>query len=169
MLIYFIQDKHHRPASPDPLAERSIKLERNIAEYIPELINNEYAKMIVAISSCPICKKIMINGYNETYYDLSTFPVNWMVGFTAQIKRAGWVISSGIKVNDEYICTECKLAGRGYFNCALCGEEKPLNKEKESFGDPAEYLCSDCYESIPAKVWDDKVNDLRMQHRYDFE
>lgn len=71
-------------------------------------------------------------------------------------------------VDDEPICIECEQAGKSDFLCALCKERKRSNKKQESFGDPSEFLCTDCYETKPAKIWDEKVDELVEAHRYDY-
>jgi hypothetical protein len=38
---------------------------------------------------------------------------------------------------------------------------------EEQFGDPAEYLCKPCYETVPASVWDAAKERLRRSHQYD--
>ena len=139
-----------------------------LENYCPHLLEGNWAEMLVELKKCHICGKFMLPDYHN-YFAKSIFPTYFPIDFDAQLKKAGWGKMSDIKVDDEYICQECAKAGKADFLCVLCKQRKPTDKEKESFGDPPEFLCSDCYETIPAKVWDEKVEELHGLHRYDFE
>ena len=60
-------------------------------------------------------------------------------------------------------------AGKADFLCALCNERKSTDKIQESIGDAPEFLCKDCYDTVSAKIWDDKLDELQEAHRYDYE
>ncbi len=121
-------------------------------------------QMNINAEGCPICKKPMIikapNGIYPYGYDRTQ---------NAQMKLLKLVYQSDIKVDDEYICVECVKSGRADFLCALCGNRKSTDKEKEAFGDPEEYLCIDCYDIVPAKEWDMEVKRLHDSHRWDYD
>ena len=138
-------------------------------DYIPTIINNRYATFLVDIKKCSICNNLMVVKPSQRYFEKNTFPIYYELDFTAQAKRANLHFVSNIKVNDEYICIECAKGGKATFLCVLCNTRKSSNKEKETFGDPPEVLCTDCYETVSAKIWDDKCEQLSAQHRYDFE
>jgi len=76
---------------------------------------------------------------------------------------------SDASCDNGLICTECKAAGVASFFCALCNKKQPSSKEQKTFGDPPEKLCRDCYESVPANIWEAKCVSLYNEHRYDFE
>lgn len=134
--------------------------------FTPKKINEDSAIFMIRLEPCHLCQKDMVTK-PEGGYD--TWP-HWIGNdLKAQTERAGFVFRSRIKVDDEYICTECEQKGRATFECALCGQRKPTDKIKSSFGDPPEFLCMDCYESVPAKTWEEKIKELHKQHRYDFE
>ena len=121
-------------------------------------------KFYLAVYQCPICgKQMMCKDKNEL------FPR--YVGETqdAQMKEAGIVYISRSKKDDDYICVECEKAGLSSFTCTICEEEKPTSKMQNSFGDPPEYVCLDCYSKIPAKEWDEKIKRIEEAHRYDYE
>ena len=120
--------------------------------------------MEIRAEKCPLCGKIMIAKAPRGIY-----PYFCSETQEAQARAKGLQFISNIKVDDEYICQGCCDNGKADFLCAMCGERKPTDKEKESFGDPREYLCTDCYEIIPAKKWDEKVKELNESHRWDFE
>lgn len=140
-------------------------------EYTPKIIeekyNGAYGEMLVELQRCPICQKYMIVNYENRYS--STFPHYKNLDFNAQIKAAGWVKKSYAKIDDKYICEVCKESGKASFTCALCAQRHSMDKIQDSFGDPPELLCKNCYEITPAKLWDEKVNTLRDAHKYDFE
>ena len=149
----------------------------DIKDYCPHIIDKRldiidkqtrYAEMLVELRVCPICDIYMLPEYKVDYRH-SIFPIYIPIDYNAQLKRAGWGKMSSITVDDIYICEECANAGKADFLCALCKERKPSNKEEESYGDPPESLCSDCYETVPAKVWEEKKDELYTEHRYDFE
>lgn len=134
-------------------------------KYIPKIIDDNLATFSVEFDVCPICKQKMVI-LPDSYH--SPFPKWRENNFAAQAKRAGFRFMSGSLANGENICRECEAAGKASFLCALCDEQKPSFKIKECFGDAAEYLCTDCYENVTAKVWIEKCKKLREDHKYDF-
>ena len=135
--------------------------------YTPKIVENThvvYLEMVIEAKKCHLCKKIMLPKTGR-----GVFPNYIHMNQDAQMKRAGFVYSTNTEVDGECICIECKDAGKVYILCALCNERKPSDKEQESFGYPPEYLCKDCYETKPAKIWEEKCDELRDSHRYDFE
>lgn len=146
-------------------------IESKLKQYTPEIVYSEdniYALMLVELYKCPICLKYMFVSPNIPWNKRS-FP-NWFyIDVDAQLKRAGWEKRSDTKVDDEYICCTCDTKGLADFLCCLCGNRKTTDNKEESFGDPPEHLCTECYNTVPAREWDEKVRKLREQHRYDFE
>lgn len=137
--------------------------------YTPKIHEDgRYVEMIIQAEKCPICKKVMIKKVKEYMLD-KLFPAYWKMNQEAQAKRAGIVFKSTTKVDDENICEECEKAGKADFLCALCNERKSTDKIQESIGDAPEFLCKDCYDTVPVKIWDDKLNKLQEAHRYDYE
>jgi len=134
--------------------------------YTPKVHENgRYVEMLIEAKKCECCEKIMVA--KLSYY--SIFPKYVRINQEAQMKAADFVYSTSTLVDDEPICLECEQAGKADFLCAMCDERKTTDKKEKSFGDPAEFLCKDCYETKPAKVWDEKVDELQDAHRYDFE
>jgi hypothetical protein len=113
---------------------------------------------------CPSCGKPMIKRDKA-----GLFPRVLSNNQDAQNKKLGVVYVSRAKMDGEDICEECELSGKSYFTCCLCGEKRTSDRLEDSYGDPAEYLCKDCYETVPAKQWDEKVKKLQDAHRWDFE
>ena len=139
-----------------------------IEDYCPHIIGKQYAEMLVEIGVCSICKNYMIPDY-DGQYRRSVFPLYRYLNFDAQVERAGWEKMSSITVDDKYICQKCAESGKADFLCALCNERKPSDKNKESYGDPPEFLCCDCYENVSAKTWEEKTSELYDVHKYDWE
>jgi len=138
-----------------------------IEDYKPKIIKNDHAvylEMLIEANKCHTCEKIMLPKIPR-----GLFPNYRHVNQDAQMKVSGLVYSTYTEVDGRRICEECKNSGKISILCALCNERKPSDKEQESFGYPAEYLCKDCYETVTAKVWEDKCEDLSSSHRYDFE
>lgn len=120
----------------------------------------------IDVSDCPLCGKTMVK---VAAVAPEPFPRYFRNTLEAQMERAGWkhaVYSGG---TSRYVCAACVEEYKESFTCVLCKKELPLKLSKESFGDPPVNLCVRCYESVPAKTWDDKCEELREAHRYDFE
>ncbi len=141
--------------------------------YTPKFIDSEnrYAEMLVEVHVCPLCHKCMMPRIEGSYRvsERNIFPHYREIDYETQLKRAGWLLMSDVKVDDKYICLDCERTGKADFLCALCGQRKPTSKKREAFGDPPEYLCDDCYETVSAKAWDEKQMELYAAHRWDFE
>jgi len=98
------------------------------------------------------------------------FPYYWRENLKSQMERANIMFRGDVKDKDDhYICEECAKAGKSTFICDLCGEERSSELKQESFGDPPDFLCKVCYETVPAKIWEKKHDELWHEHRWDFE
>jgi hypothetical protein len=135
-------------------------------EYIPK-IHDGYVEMMVEYEKCPICNKVMIQ--RLVGYDNRLFPAWIQMTQEAQAKRAGIVFKGSVKVDDDLICEECEKSGRADFLCAICNTRQSTDEIQESFGYPPEFLCKECYNTVPAKTWDEKVSELHEAHRYDYD
>ena len=139
-------------------------------DFTPQVVKKSWATygiMLVELSICPICERYMVVPQPSTWD--SPFPIYNALSFETQLKKAGWARRSYIEVDSVKICQDCANSGKADFLCALCGERKETSKVHDSFGDPGEFLCSDCYATVPASVWENKVSQLHDTHRYDFE
>lgn len=128
-----------------------------------------YIEFLLEGRECHLCNAIMLKKTKPEHSYDGLFPNYVRINQEAQMKAAGITFQSSVKVDDEPICKECAEAGKADFLCAMCEQRKPTSKINESYGDPAEYLCKDCYETVPAKVWDEKLDQLSEAHRYDFD
>lgn len=113
---------------------------------------------------CPVCSKEMMK---KDKSGLFTSYIRENQESQMEKKKVVF-ISSSIKDN-EYICVECEKAGMASFKCSLCGIDQSSDQVRESFGSPAEYLCKKCYETVSAKDWAEKVDELEKAHRWDYE
>ena len=131
--------------------------------YTPTIYYDRYALMLIELKKCPICGKYMLP--NER----NPFPFASNASKETQLKNAGWVEEGRCYINGTYPCVECEQSDKIRFICALCGKEQPGSEIKESFGDPPEYLCKACYATVPAAAWDEKEEELRESHQWDFD
>jgi hypothetical protein len=133
--------------------------------YTPDVIEEQYARFLVRLDVCPECGRYMVTVPQDSY---GTFPYGFTLCFTAQAKAAGFGIKSGLLGGDNFICTDCATIGKAWFTCYHCQEKKSSDKMYDSFGDPPDYLCTDCYETVPAKEWNEIIHRLNQSHQYDF-
>lgn len=136
-----------------------------LEKYVPEVVDDSHAKMIVRLSKCKTCGHFMVAKPGRTH----TFPQYHALQFEAQAKRAGFKIQSHVKVDDNYICFYCLVNDQAKFLCSLCRQRKASSKEQYHYGDPAEFLCTDCYDTVSAKVWEEAVKQIEHDHQYDFQ
>ena len=145
-----------------------------IENYVPEIVesnSNLYAKLVVPLTRCPTCDCLMLYRYSYQWSGFESIFPKWVqINLYEQLSKAGILIYSHFKdKDDKFICRECAKEGKNTFVCALCDEERTSDLKEESYGDSPEYLCSVCYESVSAKEWDKKNEELREAHKYDFE
>jgi hypothetical protein len=120
-----------------------------------------YATFMVEGSRCACCKRVMIAGRGTAKQSAPTY---FRANLQAQVERAGWCFLSGSRNGEDPICVDCEHAGSGRFSCSLCGEQRE--------GQPVEWwdgdaLCQHCYETVPAKIWEEKRLALEDKHQYD--
>jgi len=141
-------------------------LKENV-KYTPKIIDGKYVLFAASTQKCGICEKLMIRRINNSNYFEKDFFPGWVeMNQDAQMKRGGLVYVGNTKTHNGLMCQGCEKDGKGEFRCELCFEMKPTNKIEERFGDPTDFLCTDCYESAPAKIWDEKVDELESEHQY---
>lgn len=135
-------------------------------KYKPNILEDgKYAEMLIEIKKCKICGAFMVKDLGHH----SIFPKYFKINQEAQMKESGLEYSSNVMVDEELICKKCEKEGKATFECVLCGERKHTDKIQESIGYPAEFLCKDCYETKPAKTWDEELSRLYEIHKYDNE
>lgn len=136
--------------------------------FMPQKITENLYRFTVESTKCVVCLNNMVHAPTN-YHIRPTFPRYIGNNFEAQAKKAGLELGSDIKVDGRYICKKCENEGKADFLCSLCNERHSVSKVEEQIGDPPEFLCLQCYETVPAKEWADKITSLNDDHQYDFD
>lgn len=140
--------------------------------YVPKIHhmggNGVYIEMCLEGKLCPVCNKPMLNKHNFNYGD-NIFPNYYIQHQKAQMERCGIEFISSAVVDNERICEACAAQGKACFKCHYCNAMLSSELIEKSFGEPAEYLCKNCYETLSAKKWDEAVKQLEDDHEYDYE
>ena len=138
-------------------------IHKHIPEIVQDISGNKYAKVLIELHKCPSCKALAVN-LDEP------FPLYYELHLRAQVQRAGIGILSHVSIDHgDYICKKCEAEDKALFKCVLCEQDRKSSEIEDSFGLPPEHLCKSCYASVPAKKWDETVERLRREHRYDNE
>lgn len=118
------------------------------------IVEEDYALFAVRVDRCHICKA-------------PTLPQNLYAALSDQAKRAGIKMFAQKIPGEDYrsVCQECVDAGAVEFTCAICGERRntSLLFDNSHLEEP---LCTVCYARVPAKEWDEKVEELEYYDRY---
>jgi hypothetical protein len=144
-----------------------------MAKYVPQVIVDDEDYTIVSfalkVDKCVICKSLTMA--KITHYSYFPFPNRWIGDQEDQMTAAGIRPLGGHTYHPEDgpICNVCAEQGLGRFLCAGCGLERAVSHQKERIGDPPEFLCMTCYETMPAKRWNEIKNELNERHKYDWE
>lgn len=141
--------------------------EKQIREFVPTVLAPDIAVMLVRCQSCTQCRRTMIEKSDRAR---SAFPLYMHASVDAQIKRAGWVDASyATNENGGQLCVECAVA-HAAFKCYACNLVR-RGEPKETFGwgslMTVHYLCLHCFETVPAKRWEELQDELRQEHQYD--
>lgn len=137
--------------------------------FIPEIISEKdgeiHATFLLHLARCPSCRVPMMPNFS----DHAPFR-NWYVPtIKDQMERAGWRWRSRVQNSEgHYYCADCAQSGTDLIRCVCCQMTRPASLVQESFGDPPEYLCKVCYDTAPAKVWEQLVDQLTESHQYDW-
>lgn len=140
-----------------------------LESFKPKVVSDSYGTMLVELSICYICKKKMVASPEKRRFGQGTFPAYHMITFESQLKSAGWEELSSVCVDNNSICKSCNDSGKATFQCSLCADRKTTDMIESSFGDPPEYLCNRCYETVPAKKWAEMVSKITKEHMHDFD
>lgn len=142
-------------------------------DFVPALVlesgGRAYGTMLVGLQRCGGCNKWMV----EPLSSHKPFPFHYQTSFEKQCAAAGWAINGyatkSVGDREVPICRACKAADVGSFKCALCEQERKSSQSEEvfGFGDGADHLCKPCYETTPAKAWNEKCDELEKSHQYD--
>jgi hypothetical protein len=124
--------------------------------------NKHYAYFMESVSYCAACKSPMISAHKpERIYNQRSL--------AAQLKRAGWKHESGVisSAHGGELCHECAAKGLASFKCELCGEVRDNTLIQFQHGDPPDYLCKVCYETVTAQEWEKAEEKIWEAHQWD--
>ena len=118
----------------------------------------------IEVPTCKKCGSLLVLSECKDYRVFS-----WLKpAVMQQLEKAGVKVQTAIApMNGGPICTEC-AGDKSVYECYCCSRKIKEEEIQESFGWPQEHLCKHCYETVPAKTWDELVNELRESHQYDF-
>jgi hypothetical protein len=135
--------------------------------FIPGVVAGHYGLLLVELQRCSVCGRQML--HRDAKRAQKIFPLYLALTLKAQLNRANWRLASGITdKNNDVICESCAAENLGSFVCVLCGIERPSEAVQQSIGDPPDYLCKICYDSVTARAWERKIDELEKDHRYDY-
>ena len=130
----------------------------------PVHLGHSCVLMVCEFQPCASCGRLMVPRL-DPFRNTRLFPCWHELTLEQQAKRGGLATCSDALKDGEKICEDCKATGKSTFVCALCKQERPCDQIREHFGDPPDYLCKPCYQTVPAKDWDAEVESLEQAHR----
>lgn len=134
-----------------------------------------FATMLVEIDRCSTCQQWMVNlaPRLRSAVGRAPFPLWHALAVEEQARRAGLRLQSIARAgndDDHYICMTCQAEGKAFIVCAHCKQQRSADDIQEGFGmGDRDYLCTHCYATTPARLWDRLRDELREQHRYDYD
>ncbi len=134
-------------------------------EYTPRQ-EGTYWLFAFALAICGKCGRSMlpVSAKKANY-----FPRYHRNRIEEQARRAGIRWETSARDKEEHIlCDECAITGNITFVCYICKQERQRTDIQETFGEPPDYLCTPCHQTVSAAEWQRIVEELLEQHRYDF-
>jgi len=114
----------------------------------------------LATEKCAACgRDMLVKGHREI------FPVWCGSDKSFQMREKNVVEKSYNYIDNDPICVECDKKGLGRFKCSNCGELK--SDKPECIELLAEPMCMDCYKTMTAYEWGEKVNEIEERHKWD--
>ena len=126
-------------------------------------------KFDLPIWICPICNKQMMPKATRFISSPNLFTTRLEDTQQTQMKKLGIVFMYENLIENICYCVNCIKEGKAIFHCSLCENDKTSNKIQFSVGDPPEYLCHDCYITVTANIWENKIKELEEEHMWDWE
>lgn len=84
-----------------------------------------------------------------------------------QMKANGWVFEGSDLPgtdHDDTVCERCTKAGKITFTCFICKQERTSDLlHEDQYGEPE---CTVCYETMPAKAWDEWQEKQNARNRW---
>lgn len=134
-------------------------------EWTPKIVGDgkyPYGLFMLQIYRCEICNRLCMHS------PVGAFPSYNRNNQEAQMKRAGIVALGYSGTEQEPVCAVCVSENKITITCAICNETRSANDVEERVGSPPEFLCKFCYETVSAKAWQDKMDELRDSHQWDY-
>lgn len=121
-----------------------------------------FYSLAVPVLDCSHCRKWMVSGkLVEAAFDIDP----WFEGFMiAQVTTKKCVIMSSALKNGKRLCQPCLEYNAVGVRCYACSKEVPGSFFVRIFGNFEIGLCCTCYETMPAKQWEEKVAWLSKCH-----
>lgn len=150
------------------------KLKNQVAileEKLRDKTASEDDRVLIRLDTCSECDARMIDLTREDLKKGNTLlgrliPKYGPHALEVQAVEKGWVFSSSVSTHKGPVCHRCAKLDIASFECIICEKVKKEDRRHESYGDDR-VVCLDCYETIPAKEWDKKIERLEEAWRYD--
>lgn len=139
--------------------------------YVPQVIEDDpyhaLVTFVLKLDKCVACHTLVMAIVTKVY---SPFPIRLDQDQRRQMQAAGIQEIGGYtyEPREGPLCVKCTKQGLGRFKCWHCEQERPVSQQHEQFGDPPDFLCTVCYETLPAKTWDEVIKELGEVHRWDY-
>lgn len=139
------------------LAARAKEEEKRIAfknlphDIIDAGYGNFFLPLYEQLESCPICNRFMVSHLSR---------------FGKEYQKLD-LVAYGMRLpgSSQYACEKCVEEGLVGFTCAICKQKRSSDQIQEEH--EGEIACTVCYETLPAKEWDQHINRVYESHRYD--
>lgn len=121
-----------------------------------------YNEFLVPGLECCHCNKWMVS---EKLVDAARDIHPWQEGaMMEQLHRKNINIMAEALKNGERLCVPCLVDKAAGVRCYACQKELPGSFFVRIFGNFEIGLCCTCYETMPAKQWNEKVEWLARLH-----
>jgi len=124
-----------------------------------------FVTFALQIRSCPICDRLMM--YPKVR---GLFPGVAFMQQKDQMKALD-IVGVGEAIPGDtwgrHACEICTAEGKVFFECFICKEQRPANERHKDVYHEA--VCNTCYETIPAKQWDEIMDEIDADHKYDYD
>lgn len=133
--------------------------------FIPKYDDKSHSAIFaLKCNPCGCCNKPMIPDI-----DSRLFPTWIKINQNSQLERSEINVASKSNKDNKQICKVCEAEGRSSFICSLCNMNRKSDLKEFTVGDPESCLCKVCYDTVTAKEWENKKEELFQKHRYDYD
>ena len=145
-------------------------------EYIPEILRragrDDMILLAFPITRCRECQQLMLPESAQVLQQANNRGVFYTPkgdSVTAQLQRGAISIDQGYKAGLDHVCGDCINEGKVQVECQACHKQVSLNDTHFKVGDPPEFICRECHETMPAAAYEKMVDQLEQRHQYDYE